>query len=201
MSQITVTKTEIEGLLIIEPTIHRDERGFFAEFYNEKDFAEAGISTRFVQDNASRSTKGVLRGLHFQKHYPQAKLVRASRGRVFDVVVDIRKNSPSFGRWHGEILSEDNFRQLYVPEGLAHGYLVLSQEAEFCYKVNDFYHPGDEGGIAFNDPGIGIQWPDIIGEYPGAPSAAAYRMTDGTPLVLSPKDEKHPRLRDSWIFE
>ena len=201
MSQITVTKTEIEGLLIIEPTIHRDERGFFAEFYNEKDFAEAGISTRFVQDNASRSTKGVLRGLHFQKHYPQAKLVRASRGRVFDVVVDLRKNSPSYGKWYGEILSEDNFRQLYVPEGLAHGYLVLSQEAEFCYKVNDFYHPGDEGGIAFNDPDIGIQWPDIIGEYPGAPAAVAYRMTDGTPLVLSPKDEKHPRLRDSWIFE
>ena len=201
MSQITVTKTEIEGSLIIEPTIHRDTRGFFAEFYNERDFAEAGIQTHFVQDNASRSTKGVLRGLHFQKQFPQAKLVRASRGKVFDVVVDIRKYSPSYGKWHGEILSEENFRQLYVPEGLAHGYLVLSDEAEFCYKVNDFYHPGDEGGIAFNDPDIGIAWPELEGEYPGAPLAAAYRMSDGTPLVLSAKDEGHPRLKDSWLFE
>lgn len=200
MSQITVTKTEIEGLLLIEPTVHRDARGYFAEFYNERDFAEAGIQTHFVQDNASRSTKGVLRGLHFQKQYPQAKLVRAARGRVFDVVVDIRKNSPSFGKWHGEILSEENFRQLYVPEGLAHGYLVLSGEAEFCYKVNDFYHPGDEGGIAFNDPEIGIEWPDLTGEYPGAPLASAYKMRDGTPLKLSAKDETHPCLKDSWKF-
>lgn len=202
MSQITVRTTGIEGLLVVEPTVHRDARGYFVEFYNERDFAEAGITTHFVQDNVSRSVRGVLRGLHFQKHYPQAKLVRAGRGRVFDVAVDLRQGSPTFGKWHGEILSEDNFRQMYVPEGFAHGYLVLSPEAEFCYKVNDFYHPGDEGGIAFNDPAVGVEWPELepVGEYPGAPLASAYRMSDGLPLILSGKDEKHPLLKDSWIF-
>ena len=200
MSQINIIRTDIEGLLIIEPTVHRDERGFFAEVFNERDLQEAGIMTHFVQDNVSRSGKGVLRGLHFQKHFPQAKLVRAARGCVFDVAVDLRRESKSFGHWHGEILSEDNFRQMYVPEGFAHGYLVLSEEAEFCYKVNDFYHPGDEGGVAFNDPDIGIAWPQLEGEYPGAPLAAAYRMKDGTPLILSEKDERHPCLKDSWIF-
>ncbi len=200
MSQITVRETGIEGLVVIEPTVHRDERGFFVEFYNERDFAEAGIATRFVQDNVSRSVKGVLRGLHFQKHYPQAKLVRAARGRVFDVAVDLRKGSETFGKWYGEILSEDNFRMLYVPEGFAHGYFVLSEEAEFCYKVNDFYHPGDEGGIAFNDPEISIEWPELRGEYPGAPQAAAYKMEDGTALIMSEKDQAHPCLKDSWIF-
>lgn len=201
MSQITVRETGIEGLVVIEPTVHRDERGFFVEFYNKRDFAEAGIATHFVQDNVSRSVKGVLRGLHFQKEYPQAKLVRAARGRVFDVAVDLRRGSRTFGKWYGEILSEDNFRMLYVPEGFAHGYFVLSEEAEFCYKVNDFYHPGDEGGIAFNDPEIAIAWPGLLGEYPGAPRAAAYKMEDGTPLIMSAKDEAHPCLKDSWIFE
>lgn len=200
MSQITVRETGIEGLVVIEPTVHRDERGFFVEFYNERDFAEAGIATRFVQDNVSRSVKGVLRGLHFQKHYPQAKLVRAARGRVFDVAVDLRKGSETFGKWYGEILSEDNFLMLYVPEGFAHGYFVLSEEAEFCYKVNDFYHPGDEGGIAFNDPEIAIAWPGLRGDYPGAPQAAAYKMEDGTALIMSEKDQVHPCLKDSWIF-
>lgn len=200
MSQITVRETGIQGLLVIEPTVHRDERGFFVEYYNERDFREAGIHTHFVQDNVSRSVKGVLRGLHFQKAYPQAKLVRAARGTVFDVAVDLRKGSDTFGQWHGEILSEDNFRMLYVPEGFAHGYMVLSDEAEFCYKVNDFYHPGDEGGIAFNDPTLGIEWPGLEGEYPGGPVAAAYHLEDGTPLLLSLKDQAHPLLKDSWIF-
>ncbi|MBP3729761.1 MAG: dTDP-4-dehydrorhamnose 3,5-epimerase [Lachnospiraceae bacterium] len=199
MSQIRIRETSIKGLLVVEPTVHRDERGFFVECYNERDFREAGIGTHFVQDNISRSVRGVLRGLHFQKQYPQAKLVRASRGEVFDVAVDLRKDSPTFGQWHGEILSETNFRQMYVPEGFAHGYFVLSPEAEFCYKVNDFYHPGDEGGLAFNDPDIGIEWPLLQGEYPGAPLASAYRMEDGTPLILSPKDEKHPNLMDSRL--
>ena len=201
MSQITVRTCEIEGLRIVEPTVHRDARGFFVEFYNEKDFREAGITARFVQDNVSSSVKGVLRGLHFQKHFPQAKLVRAGRGTVFDVAVDLRKDSKTFGKWHGEILSDSNFRQMYIPEGFAHGYLVLSDEAEFCYKVNDFYHPGDEGGIAFNDPAIGVAWPELQGEYPGAPLAAAYRMSDGTPLLLSAKDEKHPPLAECWLFD
>ena len=201
MSQIRIRQTGIPGLVVIEPTVHRDERGFFAEVYNQRDFQEAGITAHFVQDNVSRSQKGVLRGLHFQKQYPQAKLVRAARGCVFDVAVDLRKGSASFGRWHGEILSEENFRQMYVPEGFAHGYLVLSDEAEFCYKVNDFYHPGDEGGLAFNDPDIGIIWPQLVGDYPGRPLAAAYQMTDGTPLVLSEKDERHPCLKDGWFFK
>ena len=201
MSQITVIPSVLKGVYTILPTVHRDARGFFVETYNRRDMQEAGLDMDFVQDNVSRSVRGVLRGLHFQKHYPQGKLVWASRGRVFDVVVDLRKGSETFGKWHGEVLSEDNFKRLYVPEGFAHGYLALSLEVEFCYKVTDFYHPGDEGGIAFNDPDIGIEWPELVGEYPGAPLAAAYHMDDGAPLLLSAKDEKHPRLKDSWIFE
>ena len=201
MSQITVIPSALEGVYTILPTVHRDTRGFFVETYNRRDMEEAGLKLDFVQDNVSRSVRGVLRGLHFQKHFPQGKLVWASRGRVFDVVVDLRAGSPSFGKWHGEILSEDNFKRLYVPEGFAHGYLALSDEAEFCYKVTDFYHPGDEDGLAFNDPDIGIEWPELVGEYPGAPLAAAYHMEGGAPLILSAKDEKHPRLKDSWIFQ
>ena len=201
MSQITVKTCRIPGLLTVLPAVHKDARGFFSEVYNEQDFREAGINVRFVQDNVSRSVKGVLRGLHFQKLYPQAKLVRVSRGIVFDVAVDLRRSSPTFGQWHGEVLSEYNMKMFLVPEGFAHGYLVLSDEAEFCYKVNDFYRPGDEGGIAFNDPEIGIEWPGLVGEYPGGPFASAYRMTDGRPLILSAKDERHPNLKESWIFE
>ena len=156
MGQIKVEKTPIEGLYVIEPTVHQDERGYFVETYNQRDFEDAGLYYSFVQDNQSMSVKGVLRGLHFQKEFPQAKLVRVIRGTVFDVSVDIRKNSPTYGKWYGVELSEDNKKQFLISEGFAHGFVVLSDVAEFCYKVTDFYHPGDEGGIAYNDPDIGI---------------------------------------------
>lgn len=159
MGKIKITTCDIEGVYIIEPTVHRDERGYFVETYNGNDMREAGLGMEFVQDNQSMSTKGILRGMHFQKQFPQGKLVRAIRGAVFDVVVDLRRDSATFGKWFGTELSAVNFKQLYVPEGFAHGYQVLSDEAEFCYKVTDFYHPGDEGGIAWNDPDIGIDWP------------------------------------------
>ena len=156
MGQIKVTKAPIEGLYIIEPAVHGDNRGYFMETYNKRDMEEAGLTMNFVQDNQSMSVKGVLRGLHFQKQFPQGKLVRVIRGKVFDVAVDLRKNSNTYGRWFGVELSAENKKQFYVPEGFAHGYLTLSDVAEFCYKVTDFYHPGDEGGLAWNDPSIGI---------------------------------------------
>lgn len=159
MGKITVTKCPIEGLYVIEPTVFHDERGYFVETYNQNDMREAGLDMEFVQDNQSMSTKGILRGLHFQKEHPQGKLVRAIRGRVFDVAVDLRKGSKTYGQWYGLELSAENKKQFYVSEGFAHGYLVLSEDAEFCYKVTDFYHPGDEGGIAWNDPDIHIDWP------------------------------------------
>lgn len=159
MGKITVTKCPIEGLYVIEPTVFQDERGYFVETYNQNDMKEAGLDMEFVQDNQSMSKKGILRGLHFQKEHPQGKLVRAIRGRVYDVAVDIRKNSETYGQWYGVELSAENKKQFYVSEGFAHGYLVLSEEAEFCYKVTDFYHPGDEGGIAWNDKDIQIDWP------------------------------------------
>ena len=161
MGQITVTKdvNGIQGLMIIEPKVHGDERGYFMESYNYRDFAEAGIDCIFVQDNQSSSKKGVLRGLHYQIEHPQAKLVRVIRGEVFDVAVDLREGSATFGKWFGVRLSEENKKQFFVPAGFAHGYLVLSDYAEFCYKVTDFYHPGDEGGLLWNDPEIGIEWP------------------------------------------
>lgn len=161
MGQIKVTDLPIDGLYIIEPAVHGDKRGYFMETYNQNDFKEAGLDYNFVQDNQSMSVKGVLRGLHFQKEYPQAKLVRVIKGRVFDVAVDIRKNSSTYGKWYGVELTEDNKKQFLISEGFAHGFLVLSDTAEFCYKVTDFYHPGDEGGIAWNDPEIGIEWPKM----------------------------------------
>lgn len=189
MGQIQVTKTPIEGLYVIEPTVHTGSRGYFMETYNKRDMEEAGLGAAFVQDNQSRSTKGVLRGLHFQKNYPQGKLVRVIKGSVFDVAVDIREGSRTYGKWFGMELTEENKKQFYISEGFAHGYLVLSGVAEFCYKVTDFWHPGEEGGIAWNDPEIGICWPQIRGEYQGTASAAGYRMEDGTPLMFSEKDE------------
>lgn len=140
------------------------------------------------------SVKGVLRGLHFQKEYPQGKLVRVIRGSVFDVAVDLRPGSATYGKWYGVELTEENKKQFYISEGFAHGFLVLSDVAEFCYKVTDFYHPGDEGGLAWNDPGIGIVWPQVVGEYAGSASAAGYALEDGTPLNLSEKDQRWAAL-------
>lgn len=167
MGQIKIEKDVdgIEGLCVIEPEIHLDARGYFTESYNQKDMQEAGLNVNFVQDNQSGSVKGVLRGLHYQKEHPQGKLVRVIRGRVYDVAVDIRRESATYGKWFGIELSEENKKQLYIPEGFAHGFLVLSENAEFCYKCTDFYYPGDEGGIAWNDPTLGIKWPEIEGEY------------------------------------
>lgn len=198
MGQIQVTKDlgGIAGLCLIEPAVHGDARGYFMETYNERDMAEAGISVRFVQDNQSMSAKGVLRGLHFQKRYPQCKLVRAVRGSVFDVAVDLRKYSATFGKWYGVVLTAENKKQFLIPEGFAHGFLVLSDVAEFCYKVNDFWHADDEGGVAWNDPAIGIEWPELVGAYAGSASGDGYVLSDGTPLCLSEKDQAWPSLRD-----
>ncbi|MCQ2438347.1 MAG: dTDP-4-dehydrorhamnose 3,5-epimerase [Oscillospiraceae bacterium] len=199
MGQIRVTPLEIEGLYVIEPTVHRDDRGFFVETYNEREMHEAGLPMRFVQDNQSMSVKGVLRGLHYQLRYPQGKLVRVIRGAVFDVAVDLRPGSATYGAWHGELLSAENFRQFYIPEGFAHGFLVLSEEAEFCYKCTDFYHPNDEAGLAWNDPAIGVEWPGVVGEYRGTPSAEGYRLQSGEGLILSDKDQKWPGLRNAVL--
>ncbi|MDE6014715.1 MAG: dTDP-4-dehydrorhamnose 3,5-epimerase [Acetatifactor sp.] len=159
MGQITVETCGIEGLKIITPKVFGDARGYFMETYHYEDYKAAGIPEVFVQDNQSASKRGVLRGLHFQKEFPQDKLVRVIRGEVFDVAVDLREGSPTFGQWYGLVLSEENKKQFFVPKHFAHGYLVLSEYAEFCYKCSDFYHPGDDGGICYNDPEIGIDWP------------------------------------------
>lgn len=190
MGQIKVTKCPIEGLYVIEPTVHGDSRGYFMETYNQNDMREAGLNMNFVQDNQSMSVKGVLRGLHFQKQYPQGKLVRVISGCVFDVAVDLRKGSETYGKWHGVELTAENKKQFYISEGFAHGFLVLSDTAEFCYKCTDFYHPGDEGGLAWNDPAIGIDWMDVHGVYGGTALAKGYALSDGTPLILSEKDQK-----------
>lgn len=200
MGQIKVTKCPIAGLYIIEPAVHGDNRGYFMETYNQRDMEEAGLNMVFVQDNQSMSTKGVLRGLHFQKQYPQGKLVRVIKGRVFDVAVDLRAGSETYGQWYGVELTEENKKQFYISEGFAHGYLVLSETAEFCYKVTDFYHPCDEGGLAWNDPAINICWPGLIGDYQGSASAKGYALADGTPLNLSEKDQKWLGLNDAFRF-
>ncbi|MBE6017402.1 MAG: dTDP-4-dehydrorhamnose 3,5-epimerase [Lachnospiraceae bacterium] len=189
MGQITVEKNAggIEGLCVITPAVHGDERGYFMETYSLRDMEENGITTVFVQDNQSMSRKGVLRGLHFQKHYPQEKLVRVINGSVFDVAVDLRKDSATYGKWFGLELSADNKKQFLIPKGFAHGFLVLSDTAEFVYKCDDFYHADDEGGIAWNDPEIGIKWPGITD---------AGTMEDGTELIISEKDKNWSRLKD-----
>ncbi|MCR4713369.1 MAG: dTDP-4-dehydrorhamnose 3,5-epimerase [Treponemataceae bacterium] len=193
MGQITVEKNVggIEGLCIISSAVHGDNRGYFIETYNQNDMKEAGLDISFVQDNQSMSTRGVLRGLHFQKQFPQAKLVRVIKGSVFDVAVDIRTGSKTYGKWYGAELSEENKKQFLIPAGFAHGFLVLSDIAEFCYKCSDFYHPNDEGGIAWNDPKIGIKWPGIEGIYAGTASSEGYTVL-GLPLNLSDKDKKWP---------
>ena len=201
MGQITVEKNAggIEGLCIITPAVHCDGRGYFMETYNENDMKENGIVTAFVQDNQSMSAKGVLRGLHFQKRYPQTKLVRVIRGAVFDVAVDIRSDSSTRGKWFGVELSGENRKQLLIPRGFAHGFLVLSETAELCYKCDDFYHADDEGGIAWNDPLIGIDWRGVgvSGEYKGTASGAGYTLSDGTPLNLSVKDQRWAGIKDT----
>ncbi len=195
MGQISVTSTPLKGLYVIEPVVHADARGYFVETYNQRDLREIGVDAVFVQDNQSKSVKGVLRGLHFQKRYPQAKLVRVVSGAVFDVAVDLRRDSPTFKRWHGVELSAENHKQLYIPEGFAHGFLVLSSEAELCYKVSDFYRPDDEGGLAWNDPEIGIKWPNVVGNYSGSASPDGY-LFDGIALSLSEKDQRQPSWRE-----
>ena len=182
--RIKVTPCDIEGLYVIEPTVFKDERGYFVETYNQNDMKEAGLDMVFVQDNQSMSTRGVLRGLHFQKQFPQGKLVRVVRGKVFDVAVDLRSDSKTYGKWFGVELSAENMKQFYIPEGFAHGFLVLSDEAEFCYKCTDFYHPGDEGGLAWNDPEIGVEWP----------------LEEGVDLIISEKDQKWKGLKDTFKF-
>ena len=202
MGQITVEKNVagIEGLCVITPAVHGDSRGYFMETYSQRDMAENGIDIAFVQDNQSMSVKGVLRGLHFQKNFPQTKLVRVIRGSVFDVAVDLRKDSATFGKWYGIELTAENKKQFLIPRGFAHGFLVLSEQAEFCYKCDDFYHPNDEGGLAWNDPAIGIEWPDLVGTYRGTASAEGYVMSDGTLLNMSEKDQKWSGLQDTFLF-
>ncbi len=199
MGQITVEKnlSGIEGLCIIMPAVHGDSRGYFMETFSQRDMYEAELYQSFVQDNQSMSTKGVLRGLHFQKRYPQTKLVRVIKGEVFDVAVDLRPGSSTFGKYHGEILSEENKKQFLIPRGFAHGFLVLSEMAEFCYKCDDFYHPNDEGGLAWNDPEIGIRWPKVEGIYTGSASGEGYTI-DGVPLKLSEKDQKQPGIKEAF---
>lgn len=195
MGQITVEKNVggIAGLCVITPTVHGDQRGYFMETYSQRDMAEAGLDIPFVQDNQSMSTKGVLRGLHYQIKFPQTKLVRVIRGAVFDVAVDLRPGSETYGKWYAIELTAENKKQFLIPKGFAHGFLVLSDEAEFCYKCDDFYHPNDEGGIAWNDPTIGVRWPGVEGAYQGTASAEGY-VLDGTPLKLSQKDQLLPVL-------
>lgn len=174
MGKFKFIETELPGVLIVEPTVFGDARGYFMETFQKEEFAAAGITDEFVQDNQSRSSRGVLRGVHFQKEHTQGKLVRVTKGEVFDVAVDCRPNSATFGKWTGVVLSEENKRQFYVPQGFAHGFLVLSDVAEFCYKCTDYYDPSAEGGIPYDDPTVGIQWPDCGCEY-----------------LLSEKDKKH----------
>lgn len=178
MGNFNFIKTEIDGVLIVEPTLYGDHRGYFMETYKESDFKEAGINCTFLQDNQSKSRKGVLRGLHFQKTYPQAKLVRVIKGEVYDVAVDLREGSPTFGKYVGVVLSEENKRQFFIPRGFAHGFLVLSDEAEFVYKCDNLYHPEDEGGLLYSDESIGIDWP----------------IKEG--LLLSDKDKVYPTLEN-----
>lgn len=177
MGKFKFNETTIPDVYVIEPTVFGDERGYFMETYSETDFKEAGLDYKFVQDNQSSSRRGVLRGLHFQKQHPQAKLVRVLSGEVFDVAVDLREGSATYGKWVGELLSADNKKQLMIPRGFAHGFLVVSETAEFAYKCDEFYHPEDEGGVMYDS--CGIDWPEVEGD-----------------LVLSEKDLKHPTLEE-----
>ena len=178
---MNIIPTNVLDVYIIEPQAFGDHRGWFMESYSQKKMEDAGLFYTFVQDNHSYSAqKGTLRGLHFQKEFPQDKLVRVIKGEVFDVAVDLRKGSPTFGQWHGVLLSDENKKQFFVPKGFAHGFVVLSDYAEFCYKVTDFYHPNDEGGLMYNDPAIGVEWP----------------IPEGMELIFSEKDTKWGGLEE-----
>ncbi|MDP4143922.1 MAG: dTDP-4-dehydrorhamnose 3,5-epimerase [Bacillota bacterium] len=183
MGKFNFNKTSIEGVYVIEPTVFGDSRGYFMETYNYEEFKEAGLDMSFVQDNQSKSKKGVLRGLHFQRQHPQGKLVRVISGEVFDVAVDLRRNSETYGKWVGVTLSSENKKQFYIPEGFAHGFVVISEEAEFVYKCTDLYHPEDEGGIAWDDPDIDIKWP----------------IKDKRNIMLSEKDKELKKLGEQEI--
>lgn len=180
MSNFQFREFDIKGLYLIESKVFGDERGYFMETFHIEDFKEAGLTASFVQNNESLSRRGVLRGLHFQKKHPQGKLVRVIKGEIYDVAVDLRAQSPTYLQWQGVILSAENKRMFYVPEGFAHGFLVLSDEALFSYQCTDYYHPEDEGGILWNDPDIGVEWPNINESLP----------------ILSDKDKKLPLYRD-----
>lgn len=182
----TFTQTSIEGVTIIDVKSYGDDRGYFMETYKQPDFVAGGIDVDFVQDNQSSSVKGVLRGLHFQINHPQSKLVRVVSGEVFDVAVDLRPGSATYGKWEGVVLSAENKRQFFIPRGFAHGFLVLSDTAEFCYKCDDIYHPNDEGGLMWNDPEIGIVWPAMQGD----------EVFDESKIILSDKDKVHPAFSD-----
>ena len=180
MPNVIFNKTEIEGVYIIENKVFGDNRGYFMETYNKEQFVEAGLDMTFVQDNESKSTKGVLRGLHFQRKHSQGKLVRVTNGEVFDVAVDLRKSSKTYGKWVGVILSSENKKQFYIPEGFAHGFLVLSDEATFNYKCTDFYAPEYDGGVMWDDKDINIEWP----------------MEGIENIILSEKDKEHPSFNE-----
>ena len=180
MGKFNFIKTEIDGVIVVEPTVFGDERGYFMETYQYEEFLKGGIDCTFVQDNQSKSKKGVLRGLHSQKEFPQAKLVRVISGEVYDVAVDLREGSKTYGKYVGVHLSSENKRQFFIPRGFAHGFLVLSDEAEFVYKVDDFYHPNDEASLAWDDPTINIQWP----------------IQEDMKVILSEKDRHNPKLTE-----
>ncbi len=184
MAQIRVehNPSGIAGLAIITPTLHGDARGYFMETYNANEMKAEGLDMTFVQDNQSCSTKGVLRGLHYQKQYPQGKLVRVISGSVYDVAVDLRRNSPTYGKYYGVILDDKTNQQFYIPQGFAHGFLVLSDTAVFTYKVTDFWHPNDEGGLAWDDTNINVAWP--------------MEQLGGSKILLSDKDLKNPTLKE-----
>ncbi len=181
MNKFKLVKTPIDGLVVIEPTVYGDKRGYFMETYNKAEFDELGITNVFVQDNQSKSVKNVVRGLHFQTNHPQAKLVRVISGEVFDVAVDIRKGSSTYGQWYGVVLSSENKRQFFLPKGFAHGFAVMSDTAEFVYKCDDVYDPTGEGGIRWDDEDLNINWGDYV---------------DLDKVILSEKDKKHKRLRE-----
>ena len=194
MNKIMITETPIKGLSVLETAVHFDTRGCFQETYNKKDFMSVGIDIDFIQDNQSISKKGVIRGLHFQKKHPHEKLVRVTKGEVFDVAVDLRRYSSTFGYWFGIRINEFNNKQILIPKGFAHGFLVLSNEAELCYKCSDYYYPEDEGGLIWNDKTVNIEWPNVTKNNMGV-----YEF-DGIPLTISEKDNNLPSLNEAYIF-